>query len=94
MNDHPGERPRWRIDEVREILEIDAQQTPVSTSPNSEHAQRDPRVARTPVSELRSQRVTASDIAHGQIRLPRETDTILPSAKSTVEVDGTVGAWA
>jgi hypothetical protein len=24
MNDHPGESPRWRIDDVREILEIDA----------------------------------------------------------------------
>lgn len=24
MNDHPGEQPRWRLDEVREILDIDA----------------------------------------------------------------------
>ena len=24
MNDHPGQIPRWRIDEVRKILEVDS----------------------------------------------------------------------
>jgi hypothetical protein len=32
MNDHPGEQPRWRVDEVRRILEIDVEKAPPEVS--------------------------------------------------------------
>jgi hypothetical protein len=39
-----------------------------------------------PLAELRSQRITVSDLAHGQIRLPRQTKALFPNKKSNVEV--------
>jgi hypothetical protein len=78
MNEHPGQVPRWRMEEVREILAID--------SP--------PAVASTPVTARRmvsaslanSQPVTLSDIRTGQIRFPRPAKGYFPKERSVVTV--------
>ena len=62
MNDHPGQVPRWRRNEVREILEVDS---PPAAAPTS-------MTRRTvkPVGVANSQRVTLTDISAGRIRFP------------------------
>jgi hypothetical protein len=86
MNDHPGHSPRWRIDEVREILGIDARNVAVPTPRSSEPVRQDLQAATAQVADLLSQRITTSDLAKGQIRLPRQAKAIFPKEKSTVQV--------
>lgn len=80
MNDHPGQVPRWRVDEVREILAV----TP--------HPQTTPPTPGTKDKELRgtalarSQRVTLTDIRAGRIRFPREAKRYFPNKRCEVQV--------
>lgn len=72
MNDHPGQIPRWRIDEIRAILEIGSgapTERPVSPTRKTE----------TPSMLARSQPVTLTDIKAGRIRFPREAKRFFPN---------------
>jgi GIY-YIG catalytic domain len=76
MNDHPGEVPRWRMVEVREILEVESAP---STEPTQETGRK-----MAPASLANSQRVTLPDIRAGRIRFPRPAKRYFPKERSVV----------
>jgi hypothetical protein len=78
MNDHPGQVPRWRIDEVRQILAIHSPPAIASTSVSERKVM--------PVSLANSQTVTLSDIRKGQIRFPRPAKRYFPKERTVVRV--------
>lgn len=87
MNDHPGQVPRWRVDEVREILVVTAQRLTVTAQ--------EPMTAPTPrttdktvmgAALAESQRVTFTDIRAGRIRFPREAKRYFPAERDQVQV--------
>jgi hypothetical protein len=79
MNDHPGQVPRWRSDEVRAILGIASSSTTVAKPTTKE------KVA-VAGSGAESQRVTSTDIRAGRIRFPRAAKRYFPQERSDVEV--------
>ena len=79
MNDHPGEVPRWRIDDVREILAITTRQPSAPTPRTEKKAAMSPRLAE-------SQRVTLADIRAGRIRFPRAAKTYFPKERDNVQI--------
>lgn len=85
MNDHPGQVPRWRIADVREILAI----TPSPTKEPSPVTMEPPPVRKKSVvtgQQTASQRVTATDIRAGRIRFPREAKRYFPTDRDNVAV--------
>ncbi len=80
MNDHPSQVPRWRADDVREILAVTAQRPTTPSAPGTkDKALKSPAVAE-------SQRVTLTDIRAGRIRLPREAKRYFPAERDDVQV--------
>jgi len=87
MNDHAGQVPRWRIDEVRRILGIDIEDE--SSAPPPPATPRRPAPARRPAlaeGERQTQRITARDLADGRIRLPRAAKSLLPPGSGVVRL--------
>jgi hypothetical protein len=80
MNDHPGQVPRWRIDEVREILGITPQRHTTPPIPGT----KDKSLMSMALAE--SQRVTLTDIRAGRIRFPREAKRYFPTERDEVQV--------
>jgi hypothetical protein len=78
MNDHPGDVPRWRIDDVREILAVTPQPTRARAPVQREEA------AMSTIAE--SQRVTLADIRAGRIRFPREAKRYFPTERESIQV--------
>jgi hypothetical protein len=79
MNDHPGQVPRWRINEVREFLAIAPQSTMAPAALDKEEAVRSARLAE-------SQRVTLTDIRAGRIRFPRAAKAYFPKERDDVQI--------
>jgi len=71
MNDHPGLVPRWRLDEVREILAITPRPTTAPTPPA-----KDTTLMSTELVE--SQRVTLTDIPARANPVPSRNEALLP----------------
>jgi hypothetical protein len=79
MNDHPGEMPRWRIADVREILAITTRQ-PSAPAPRAD------RKAAMSSRLAESQRVTPADISAGRIRFPRAAKSYFPKERENVRI--------
>lgn len=77
MNDHPGQVPRWRVEDVREILAI---------TPRRQATPRTKDRAMMGTALAASQRVTLSDIRAGRIRFPREAKRYFPTERDEVQV--------
>ena len=77
MNDHPGQVPRWRMDEVREILEVDSRPAATPTSLT--------RRTLKSATVANSQRVTLTDIRTGRIRFPRPAFRPFDTESAAVE---------
>lgn len=80
MNDHPGQVPRWRVDEVREILAITAQRPTTPPTPGTKDK------VLTSMALADSQRVTLTDIRAGRIRFPREAKRHFPTKRDDIQV--------
>ena len=80
MNDHPGQVPRWRADEVREILAITAHRPTAPPTPGTKDK------AMMGMALADSQRVTLTDIRAGRIRFPREAKRYFPTKRDNVQV--------
>lgn len=79
MNDHPGEVPRWSIDDVREILAITTRR-PTAPAPKADKEA----VMSSQLAE--SQRVTLPDIRAGRIRFPRAAKSYFPKERDNVQI--------
>jgi GIY-YIG catalytic domain len=77
MNDHPGHVPRWRIDDVRDILAIES--AVANTPPTRRDEVKSDNVAN-------SQRVTLTDIRAGRIRFPWQAKRYFPNERGEVRV--------
>jgi hypothetical protein len=77
LNDHPGHVPRWRIEEVREILAIDPPPG-IAPTPGTGEAM--------PATLVHSLRITRADIRAGRIRLPRPAKRFFPKEHAQVRV--------